>query len=346
MIDGISKQFFLFTQESIEVSLYQEGSKCYAVTSLDDGSENDDAVTLWEAEAEENSERKQENVDFVAARDAEQVQLFLDDHSESQYRSLLNALHSNQVVQKVSLFRKRQTDSVRVRTPEELQGLYCVLQRLSLRELSLSNFCTKDLPTLAKAMPNLKSLENIQLHLEFGTIDETMAKALASLPNLISLELEVKDSFSVAPILQSESLHVLGIISNNFEFKASHIMEIVQELERNKVLTVLDIEPKIEPFCLQYLMHGLRFNNTLETLQFSCESDTVEGDPAVLEILSRLVENSSLRVLWNHCYESLVVSDKTQKATLRVLKHNSTIEQFHVFFEDPNFMKKKNELLE
>ena len=54
MIDGISKQFFLFTQESIEVSLYQEGSKCYAVTSLDDGSENDDAVTLWEAEAEEN----------------------------------------------------------------------------------------------------------------------------------------------------------------------------------------------------------------------------------------------------------------------------------------------------
>jgi hypothetical protein len=288
------------------------------------------------------------NKQFLDVQIAEFLRLFLDDYPKSQYWPLLNCLHSNQVVEKIVVFRKRQTDGERIRTPEELDSFFFTLASLHvpLRELHLWNFRSEDLTVLTNGLSNSRRLEYIQLHLESGTIDENLAKALASLHGLISLELEVNESFPVALILESKSLLVLGIICNNFEFQAEHIVAMAQKLESNNVLTVLDIEPRIPTFCLRVLVHALRSNRTLETFQFSCEGVNQDGDSTLLEILNTLSVNKRLRVLWNHCYESLVISEAIKKKVLQVLLKNQTIEQFHVFCEDPNFMYKKNALLD
>lgn len=292
------------------------------------------------------------NKEFLDIVHAKVLRLFLDDYVHSQYWHLLESLHSNQTMDKVKVFRNRQTDGARIRTQEELECFFFALadQHVQpLGELHLWNFRSEDLPVLTKGLSILKRLEYIQLHMESGTIDETMANSLASLQSLISLELEVNKSFPVAAILESKSLLVLGIVGKSFEFQNEQMVAIALKLGSNQVLTVLDIEPKIPTYSLIILMLALPHNKTLETLQFSCECDlllTEEGDSTVLEVLNTLSVNSRLRVIWNHSSESLVVSDEVKKQTLCILQENQTIEQFHIFCEDPSFMLQKHAILD
>ena len=274
------------------------------------------------------------------------LRLFLDDYTKGQFWPLLESLHSNQNITKMVLFRNRQREIVKTRSMPEMECFYFVLATLPLRELHLWNFRPEDLPLLSQNLDKLQHLKYIQLHMSSGTVDATLLESLASLPTLISLELEVSESFSIAPVLKSKSLSILGVICSNFEFEVDHIEAMSKSLETNSALTVLDLEPKMPPFCLMALIQALRRNDTLETFQFSCEADGPDADSAVLEILNTISENSRLRVLWNHCYESLAVNDTIKDATLQILDKHETMEQFHVFCEEPNYIYKKNVLLE
>jgi hypothetical protein len=284
---------------------------------------------------------------FLDIQHAKFLRLFLDDYPKYQYWPLLRCLHSNKVVKKIVVIRKRQVDGELMRTVEELDCFFYTLRNLSttLRELHLWNL--EEDTVLARGLQNHSGLEYVQLHMESGTVTPALAEALASMPNLIALELEVKASCRADLILESKSLLVLGIISNNFKFRTHHMVALIKKIETNKVLTVLDIEPKIPAYNVRVLMYALRLNKSLETLQFSCSSTCEEeGDCTLEEILNTLSKNTSLRVVWNHCYESFVVSEAMKQKTLNMLRNTPTIEQFHIFAEDPNFCYKKNALLE
>lgn len=289
---------------------------------------------------------------FVEARNATLLRLFVDDYSVDDFWSLLDDMKSNQVVEKVIIFRKRQDDGERTRSREDMDYLFRTLGNLSgmLTQLHLWNFLPKDLPSLSFGIVDQPSIMYLQLHMEFGSLDKTTVSAIASMKKLVSLELEVNSSFPVGDLLASESLVVVAVISDKFVFESQDILALAEKLETNSVLQVLDLEPRIPCWCLGSVMCSLNAttSSALETFEFSCRTSTTkEGDDCMNEIINTLQnEDSRLRVIWNHRYESFEVSNGMKMRTLNVLKSNKVVEHFHVFLESHGFCATKCEVLE
>lgn len=287
-------------------------------------------------------------------RSSSNLRLFIDDYSEANFWSLLDSLYCNKCLNKLVLFRNGQSGTSRVRTNQEMDCFFRILNRMTstLSELHLWNFGPDDQATLSRGLAYSVSLEYVQIHFEAGALSSSLCKSLATLPNLVSLELEVSTSFPIAELLESTSLGVLSIICSNsssFEFDANEILRFAKKLEGNTSLSVLSIEPCISiDVSLPALLRSLKIsNNTLETLQFSCTAaGTKEGDTAMEGVLDTLQTNSKLRVLWNHRYESWSVSAKMRQKVLQVLKQNKTIQQFYIFPEAADYWFQKNNVLQ
>ncbi len=289
---------------------------------------------------------------LVDAWNATFLRLFVDDYSDATYWSLLDCINSNHVVEKIVIFRKREADGERTRTREDMDYLFRALGNLSrsLTKLHLWNFHPHDLPSLSLGLIDHPSISYLQLHMETGSLDETTTSALASMKKLVSLELEVNSSFPIGGLLRSESLVVLGMISDKFVFESKDILAMAEQLETNCVLQVLVLEPQIPSWCLSAILCSLNAstNSSLETFEFSCRTSTAqEGDNCMYEIINTLRnEDSRLRVMWNHSYESFEVSGGVQMQVLKILKANKVVEQFHVFVESHEFCATKCEVLE
>ena len=286
-------------------------------------------------------------------RESINLRLFLDDYSHAHYWPLLDSLVFNKCLRKLVLFRRRKTDLFRIRTHQEIDCLFRVLncRTCTLSELHLWNFGPDDQPILARALAYNFTLEYLQLHLETGTINSFLATALATLPKLVSLEAEVSSSFPVATLLDSKSLAVLTIIctDNPFDLDVDETLALARKLEFNQTLSILNLEPCIScdlglPAILECLQSS---NRTLETFQFSCATSNVQqGDRAMEYVLEVLHTNPTLRVAWNNCYESWTVSPKMRQKVLQTLQENQTIQQFHIFAEAADYWHKKNNVLE
>jgi len=280
------------------------------------------------------------------------IRLFIDDYSEANFWSLLDSLYFNLNIRKLILFRRRQCDRSLVRTQQEMDCLFRVVNRLasSLSEIHLWGCNPEDQGVLSRGLANNASLEYVQLHFETGSLSTMFSKALASLPNLVSLEVDVKESFQLSLLLDSPSLGVLSVIcpeSARFTFPDEEMVRFCEKLEENKNLQVLSIEPLISvTVALPALMGVLKRkkNRTLQTLQFS-SAPPKNQDDALLPIL-RSLNKTSLRVLWNHCYESWNVSPSVQQKLLRILNLNRTLEQCQVFAESNDYWREKCSILE
>lgn len=297
--------------------------------------------------------RQAHNHDSRDVRNASFLRLFVDDYSDTDFKSLLHSINSNHVVEKITVFRKRRGDGERVRTREAMDCLFHVFRNISvtLKDLRLWNFLPEDLPSLSQGLADHPSIDYLQLHMESGSLDKAAATVLASMPKLVSLELEVNASFPVASLLTSGSLAVLAVIGDNFVFDSRDVIAAAEQLEVNSVLQVLDLEPRIPSWCVSSILGSVSSstaNSSLETFQFSCRASTTdEGDACVGEILKALSnDDSRLRVVWNHSYESFEVSKGVQTKTLNVLKASNVVEQFHVFVESREFCIAKCEVLE
>jgi hypothetical protein len=273
-------------------------------------------------------------------RESSSLRLLIDEYSEANFWPLLDSLYFNLNLKKLVLFRRRQSDQGRIRTQQEMDCLFRVLNRplSSLSELHLWSFSPDDQGVLSRGLGNYVALEYVQLHLETGSMSEKLAEALTSLPNLVSLEVEVSESFPLSILLDSPSLGVLSVIcppQSRFYFPDEEIFRFAKKLEGNTNLFMLSLEPLISAtHALPAIMGALsRGNQTLETFQFSATvSSTEHGDFAMQKILDCL-NDTSLRVLWNNLDESWNVSSEMKQNLLNVLKSNTTMEQFHVFSE-------------
>jgi hypothetical protein len=292
--------------------------------------------------------------------------LFLDEYSGEQYSVLLDNIHTmnhhhHHHLERVTIFRHRDDRNRKNiyarRTDEELQALFQILRHRSisktLRQVELWNFQAHDVSTLAHGFKNsFQRLECLQLHLESGTLSPDLTNALGTLPSLVSLEVKVHERFPIAPLLKRpQSLKILGIIMNqHYELPCEDVEAIAMALlpgNCSSSVEVLDIEPVMKSVSLRRLLGAaLQKNQSLETLQFSCGCETMEdGDETLAVLLEALVPNHRLRVVWNHHYESIMVSDATKQRVLDVLKEHPTIEEFYVFAEDPEFATQKHEML-
>ena len=174
--------------------------------------------------------------------------------------------------------------------------------------------------------------------MEHGTLDQQTMQAIVSMPSLVSLELEVNESFPVWSLLESDSLVLLGVFSTRFDFTSNDVLRLAGRIRTNSVLKVLDLEPRIPSWCIGAAMASLRFSHTsrLETFRFSCRNDNNEsqGDACMSEILKTIEYETPLRVLWNHSRELFSVSEEVRRKTLSAVSLNPSLEQFNLFAEN------------
>eukprot|EP00536_Pseudo-nitzschia_multiseries_P010466 jgi/Psemu1/26035/gm1.26035_g len=277
--------------------------------------------------------------EFIDVKTAKSLNLYVDKYPQTSFFSLLESLQSNRVVESIIVFRNPTTnEDRRTRSLEDMDNLFYIIHNLSksLVELVLWNFHAEDLSSLRLGLANQSSIGHLQLHMEFGTLDQQLAESIASMPSLFSLQLEVNESFPVWALLRSEALAMLGVVSTRFDFESSDVLRLASNLRTNSALKVLQLEPHIPGWCVGSVMASLRFSHCtkLETFQFSCRNDDEEqGDACMAEVLKTIESETCLRVLWNHCYESFCVSEDVKLKTMTILSNNPSMQQFCVFVE-------------
>jgi hypothetical protein len=289
---------------------------------------------------------------FSEFETSDRLKIYVDDYSNARFLSLLTVLEKNKNVKMIEIFRKQTSDGFRNRSHSDMDHLFHILHTLAggLNELNFWNLRDQDLTSLSRGMFGHQSIQFVQLRMESSTLDEETLKTFATLPNLISLELEVNESFPVWRLLESKSLAVLSVISNHFKFESADILPMAGKLETNSALQVLDIEPYFPSWCLCAIMNSIHSSrgSSLETFQFSCgTSNKKDGDNSVMDILRTITSyKSKLRVIWNHCYESFHVSEEIEPMVLLALQSSKSIEQFHIFVESEDFSVEKSHLLD
>ena len=296
---------------------------------------NDDVAVPISSRASRNQSYSNK---FADVKTAKSLNLFIDEYPQSSFFSLLDSLQFNNDIERIDVFRKRTTnEEIRTRTSDDMDTLFHVIRNLSnLVELVLWNFHPEDLSSFCLGIADHLSIGNLQLHMECGTLDNQSAEAIASMPSLVSLELEVNESFPVWSLLESKSMVLLGVVSNSFDFEANDVLRLAGRIRTNSVLRVLDLEPRIPSWCIGAVMASLRFSHTsrLETFRFSCQNDSEDqGDACMAEILKTIEYETPLRVLWNHSRESFSVSEGIRRKTMLAARRNPSLEQFHLFVE-------------
>ena len=278
------------------------------------------------------------NTEFIDVKTAKSLNLVVDEYPESSFFSLLESLQSNRVIERIIVFRNPAiNEERRTRSREDMDNLFYIINSLqSLVELDLWNFHSEDLPSLRLGFADQSSIGYLQLHMEFGTLDQQLVESIASMISLVSLELEVNESFPVWVLLRSKSLTVLGVVSTRFGFASDDILRLASSLRTNSVLKVLDLEPRIPGWCVGSVMASLRLSHStkLETFQFSCQNDNGDqSDTCMAEVVKTIESETCLRVLWNHSCESFFVSDEVRSKAMSALSRNQSLQQFRVFVE-------------
>mmetsp|Transcript_11142 Transcript_11142/g.26773 ORF Transcript_11142/g.26773 Transcript_11142/m.26773 type:complete len:521 (+) Transcript_11142:148-1710(+) len=276
----------------------------------------------------------------VDVKNAKSLTLSVDEYPETGFLSLLESLQSNNVIERIVVFRTHSiTAESRTRSLEGMYNLFQVIKNLSksLVELVLWNLHPEDLLNFCLGIYNHQSIGNLHLHMERGTLDQQTLETITTMPSLISLELEVNESFPVWSLLESDSLVLLSVVSTRYEFATDDVLRVAGRIRTNSVLRILDLEPRIPSWCIGAVMASLRFSHTsqLETFRFSCQNNNEDqGDACMAEILKTIDYETSLRVLWNHSREKFAVSKETQREAMLAVKRNPSLKQFHLFKED------------
>jgi hypothetical protein len=284
--------------------------------------------------------RTPQNSKFSDVKTAKSLNLFVDEYPQTGFFSLLDSLQSNTNIQRIVIFRKRE---MRSRTLEDMDNLFHVIRILneSLVELVLWNFLPEDLSSLCLGITHHPTIGFLQFHMEYGTLDQKSVQTIASMPSLASLEVDVHESFPVWSLLESDSLVLLGVVSDRFEFAPHDVLRLAGRIRTNCVLRVLDLEPRIPSWCIGAVMASLRFSHTskLETFRFSCSNGNNEeqGDLCMAEVLKTIEYETPLKALWNHSRGSFSVSEEVRRKTLAAVRRNPSLEHFHLFAETERF---------
>ena len=267
----------------------------------------------------------------------------------STLNSILLRLASNLNVRNLEIARAKEQEAF-LRSPEELVRFFSAVQKLRrLESVAYKNFSEDSMDIMADWMYFHPTLKHIQVHFVNGAVDSAFLEALNSIMNLEEVELDMRESFSMSDILRS-NVRILRLLSDDFEFDDSHILQLARELETNTSLVSLDSEPRLSASSLRALSDAFRKNRTLEKFSFSFTNKNLnkkssEGRYVLLEMMHALQGNTTLRVLWNHSYDRVHVTEELMDQVLASLQNNDTLEKFRFFDEDFEFYEAANLLL-
>ncbi|KAL3921468.1 MAG: hypothetical protein SGARI_006676, partial [Bacillariaceae sp.] len=176
------------------------------------------------------------------------------------------------------------------------------------------------------------ALKSFRLHQARGTASQDLLKALAQLPTLTNLVLEMQHDFAMDILLTSNSLEKLKIagsytLTNKYLARAMRILGT-----NNKTLKSLDLKPFVTDIGTHELASAIHMNQTLEKLTFSYRSQSIRASGDVLlDLAKTLSRNRSLKEVVNRRYRSVTVSNDVRCLADEFLQANATLERFHFY---------------
>jgi hypothetical protein len=274
---------------------------------------------------------------------------------------ILRRLTSNLMVRNLEIARAKGQESF-VRSPKELVSFFSAVKTLRrLESVVYKNFSEESMAIMADWMYFHPTLKHVHVHFVSGAVDSTFLEALNSITTLEEVELDMRESFSMSDILRS-NVRILRVLSHDFEFYDSHILQLARKLGTNKSLVLLNLEPKLSVSSLGALSRALRINRTLQKFFFSFTNKNLgkknlskknlskknlsEGHSVLLQMMNALEGKTMLRVVCNHYSDHVHVNEEFMDLVLESLKKNDTLEKFRLFDEDFEFYQAANRLLE
>jgi hypothetical protein len=273
----------------------------------------------------------------------ETAKIHVDEYQTCAFNRILTYLKTNENLSELTVCR----GGAHTRTAAQMKQFLDEVGGLqNLRKLVLLAFSKEDMDVLEPILIVHPTLESLHLHLASGYIKRPLLKAIASIPYLEELKIEVNASFPVAVVLESKSLKSLCVLSKKFLFRDNHMLAVGSRMEHNHTLTWLDIMPQMSQFAFRVLVYALRSNNTLTSLLVSIVGNAKESDKSLAELSETLKVNATLVNVWNHSYPLLQVSNETKENVLELLMEVRAVNKFHVFDEDAMFWLKKKTAME
>ena len=208
--------------------------------------------------------------------------LVIDYYDNDVWERLLASLRRNSVLQKVRIERG-ETAPTRIRSMEEIDELFQALATNNhvLKELELIGFAAFELGQgrfFASFLQqqhhhhsSSSSLERMELQLVFGTLPSTIPQAMATVPTLRHVQLDLLSSAPLQPLCQSPST-VQTLTVECYEdvcFEDDHFLPMTTALcTLTSHLRSLDLEHIISANCLLGIVQVVKHNSTLEDLRF------------------------------------------------------------------------------
>jgi hypothetical protein len=259
--------------------------------------------------------------------------LNLDEYDDNQFELMVQHIKGRSDLARLEVYRN--TPSKKGRKGRDMSDLGRFFSEVgglsSLQEVVLWNFtpeCAWLLTCFLKERPALKSF---RLHHARGTASQDLLKALAQLPTLTKLVLEMQYDFPVDILLTSTSLRSLKI-DGSYTLSQNNMARSMRILGRNKTLKSLDLKPFVTDLGIHELVSAIQINKTLEKLSFSYRSPSIRasGD-ALLDMAKTLSQNRTLKEVVNRRYRSVAVSNDVRCLADEFLQASATLERFQFY---------------
>lgn len=258
----------------------------------------------------------------------------IDECSKPQFDELLQQLTNYEDVLKIQIYRTAEPLKGWVRTVSECILFFAAVRDLpNVEDVTLWNFnnkCTHIVTSFIQKHPTLK---NFHLHYGRGSVDRAFLEALATVPSLKTVVLEMREEFSLSVLLSSKTITSIKV-DGDFFFGKEAFLQFTHALGKNYVLRCLDLKPTIHIVGLRALAIAMGENKMLRKLKFSYRPSTQEETRIALNHLLRsLSSNSTLEHVENRRYNAIQATSRERKQVDEWLKSHPTLQRFQFILE-------------
>jgi hypothetical protein len=272
--------------------------------------------------------------DLSSANTADSLIVQLDNYDNDEFISFLQYLADRTKLSKLEVYRSElQQDAIRTR--HDVALLSSVIRDLSrLQEITLHNFGPESNDLLTQCLKDKPLLHSIRLHYLQGSVDEELLQAIAHLPSLTDVVVDMPEDFPFYILFSSESLKSLKI-NGTFTFDRKSFEYAMLLLCTNVSLEALEMQPLVPPQDgVRSISYAVEANATLESLYFSFQTRSkVNAGDALLEITKALSRNCNLKEVVNYRAQMVHTSEIHRNLSKEFLEPNKTLTKFE-FYND------------
>eukprot|EP00980_Cylindrotheca_fusiformis_P008154 scaffold1727_cov133-Cylindrotheca_fusiformis.AAC.57 len=275
--------------------------------------------------------------------DFDNVQIDIDLHDDDVWARLLASLARGSAVRHLKLFR---TPEYEMRTTDEIENLFTTVKMLpSLEQIELREFSVSDLEYACSALSGNRKIAKFIVDCpDKNSMSIDSMKALASIPNLRYVDIDLASIWPLSYLCDSPSVEEITVDSNLYlDFADSQISPLMNAIQTSSILRSLDVHDiRIRDDQVQLLAAMLTGNTSLEALHLSITiGDDV--DRLCQFIIDAMNSNESLQDFCNYDNYTIHVGGETDKKQTQMVQRNTTLTSFSLFNdeESPEFRRKQ-----